>query len=134
MTKNIKYLSAKEIAIINLGIVGDRHRIKFPNKLEIVETIPKSDFFGKEMYDTIAKKAGILFIKLINLHCFDDGNKRTALISLDMFLDRNGFIINLSESELAEFAIRIAKTDERNLSYDEIYRYIEKNIIYKTFS
>ncbi|MFH1545893.1 MAG: type II toxin-antitoxin system death-on-curing family toxin, partial [Patescibacteria group bacterium] len=45
--------------------------------------------FGIDLYTTIWQKAAALFHSLVKNHGFVDGNKRTATISLETFLDLN---------------------------------------------
>ncbi|WP_048705404.1 type II toxin-antitoxin system death-on-curing family toxin [Companilactobacillus ginsenosidimutans] len=129
MTKKIKYLTPIEISKINLEITQDNFRIKYSDKLNTVAMQPRQDLFGHEMYDSIAKKAGILFIKIINLHCFDDGNKRTALLSLHRFLQINGYKFTASQQQQINLTINVAKTDDPSLDYNEVYLFIEDHIM-----
>ncbi|KAF4120005.1 death on curing protein [Geosmithia morbida] len=52
---------------------------------------------------TSTSLAGILGEKTILNHAFQDGNKRTAIVSTDMFLKINGFKLQDAPSEEDEF-------------------------------
>lgn len=51
-------------------------------------------------------------------HCFSDGNKRIALLSIDMFLDLNGHELTASEPEavIAMQALAAGDIDEASLA------------------
>ena len=50
-------------------------------------------------YDTIVHEAAALFESLLQTHPFIDGNKRTAFIAMELFLDLNGFELNASDED-----------------------------------
>jgi death-on-curing family protein len=53
-------------------------------------------------------------------HAFHNGNKRTALVSTVVFLDRHNRRVTASDDELFEFVVRVARHDgEFNGSADE---------------
>ena len=51
-------------------------------------------------------------------HCFSDGNKRIALVSIDVFLQLNGYELVASEVEAVDTIIQLAagKLDEASLA------------------
>jgi death on curing protein len=51
---------------------------------------PQQSMFGEDLYPDVPAKAAALFDALVSGHCFSDGNKRTALLSMIEFLARNG--------------------------------------------
>ncbi|HYF64564.1 MAG TPA: type II toxin-antitoxin system death-on-curing family toxin [Herpetosiphonaceae bacterium] len=51
---------------------------------------PQQSMFGEDLYPDVTAKAAALFDALVSGHCFSDGNKRTALLSMIEFLARNG--------------------------------------------
>lgn len=83
-------------------------------KLEASLSSPRQAFGGQEVYPTLEEKAAILFYSLIQNHCFPNGNKRISTATLLVFLYMNGHWLNASSAELAEWAIRIASSGEKN--------------------
>ena len=61
-----------------------------------------------EKYPTIELKAAALFHSLVGNHPFHNGNKRTALVSTVVYLDRNNRRITATDDELFEFVLRVA--------------------------
>ena len=53
-------------------------------------------------------------------HPFANGNKRTAVLALDLFFIANGYYLALSPDEMHDLAVRTAAYRERGLGHDEI--------------
>jgi death-on-curing protein len=51
-----------------------------------------------------------LYEAAINYHAFVDGNKRTAVASLGLFLYRNGHDLTVTDQELEDFTVGIASS------------------------
>ena len=77
-------------------------------------------FGDLEFYSSIFEKAAALFESLCRNHCFVDGNKRTAAISVAVFLKRNGFEIEIEE----RFVLKVA---EGKLDFEQIVEFFKKN-------
>ena len=57
----------------------------------LVEIVEFGILFGEEMYPTLESKAAIYLFNITENHVFSDGNKRTGLDSLILFLGLNGY-------------------------------------------
>lgn len=75
---------------------------------------PFSSFEGSDLYETIFDKAGQLCFGLIKNHPFIDGNKRTAVHALLVFLELNKIEISLTEDELYKVVIAVAENSMNN--------------------
>ncbi|MBN1591001.1 MAG: type II toxin-antitoxin system death-on-curing family toxin [Pirellulales bacterium] len=65
---------------------------------------------GKEQkYPSVEMSAAALAHALIHDHPFHNGNKRTALVALLVFLDENGLMLTCNEDELFKFVLKVAK-------------------------
>ena len=60
-------------------------------------------------YPSVEMASAALFHSLVLNHAFFNGNKRTALVSLIVFLDRNERVLAASERELFRFTLRVAQ-------------------------
>ncbi|MCK9240953.1 type II toxin-antitoxin system death-on-curing family toxin [Desulfocurvus sp.] len=110
--------SAEEVGSIHEFLVGkfldsgdpiSPPGIKNSGMLESATARPFQSAGGREIYETCFDKAAALFHSLINNHPFHNGNKRTALISLCVFLDRYGYWLDdCSDDDLYEFTKRVA--------------------------
>jgi len=65
-------------------------------------------FDGKDLYPAIEEKAGRQAYGIIRNHPFIDGNKRTGLFVMLVFLELNGVKLKLSQSELVWLGNRMA--------------------------
>ena len=62
---------------------------------------PQQSMFGEDLYPDVPAKAAALFDALVSGHCFSDGNKRTALLSMIEFLARNQALLRQKGVPLA---------------------------------
>lgn len=74
-------------------VSGDEFRD--PTLIDSAVHRPFQSYGGVEFYPGIYSKAGPLFHSLICNHPFRNGNKRTAVISVDAFLTANGIFLAL---------------------------------------
>ena len=58
-------------------------------------------------------------------HCFKDGNKRVALVAIDVFLALNGFELIASEEDAVLTILALAASD---INEAELADWIEKNV------
>ena len=67
---------------------------------------PKQTFDGKELYPDILTKAAVYLRSFALNHAFHNGNKRTALMVMLIFLEENGYKLVTNSEKL----IRLAKS------------------------
>ena len=108
----MRYLSAAEIVAIHdriientRGLLGvrDEHLLK-----SLVER-PRTSFSGDEQYKTMFEKAAALIEAIATYHVFLDCNKRTAIGAATVFLNSNGYDIELLIDESEEFILAVAQ-------------------------
>lgn len=133
----MKYLTEHEVKIIN-GIVikkyspGEDAGVKDPNALNVTIMQPKQVVFGKELYPTVFLKAAILFEMIVNKHCFYNGNKRTAIMALYVFLNLNGYVLKVENIELENMAVDLAtKRGKEKIETSELAQWIEQRVSLK---
>jgi len=81
---------------------------------------PFHTLFGEEAFPTLASKAAALFHALVCNHCFFNGNKRTAVVSLDIFLGMNNAIFVMASEDVYEMAKTTAKANEEGRPLSEV--------------
>lgn len=59
--------------------------------LDYLVDIIDGEIFGSPIYPTISNKAGVYLFNIISNHIFQDGNKRTGLESVLLFLRLNSY-------------------------------------------
>jgi death-on-curing family protein len=89
-------------------------------------------FDTQELYETLPEKAAALFHSLVCNHCFKNGNKRTALMALDMFMTVNDHCFLMSNGEAYEMAKRTATANLNRVHADDTLADIAVNV--RTFS
>ena len=65
---------------------------------------PFQTAFGEEVWPDICQKAAALFHSLACNHCFINGNKRTAVIALDIFLIFNDRLLTMNSDQVYAMA------------------------------
>jgi len=72
--------------------------------------------FGVDFYPSIPEKAACLFYGLIENHCFHNGNKRTAVLAIDLFFYANRHVLLLPNETIRRLAEDTASHVERGVS------------------
>lgn len=98
---------------------------RYPYALEQCVGAPFQTFRGP-LYKGLVAKGAILFYLMIKNHPFQNGNKRIAVMSLLIFLGKNGKWIHLSPQELYNLAKWVASSPAS--VREETVRAIEKEI------
>lgn len=104
--------------------IGGLHGIRDLGLLISITERPKISFGGREIYDTVFKKAAVYFESLVQYHVFVDGNKRTALGASARFLYENGFEFTAVNKAVEQFVMKIAG---KEVGIEEIVAWLEKN-------
>lgn len=65
---------------------------------------PKQTFDKKELYPDVLTKAAVYLRSFALNHCFHNGNKRTALMAMIIFLDLNGYDIIVPQRKMLSLA------------------------------
>lgn len=100
--------------------------VRDENLLASAVNTPFQTFMGKDLYPTIYDKAAQLCYGIANNHPFTDGNKRTALHSMYVYLIINGFDITATQQEVEDLIIDVAAGKMTNT---ELVQWLRKNTI-----
>lgn len=120
----MKYLKVEDIIRINAKLItktsqGELIGIKDASALDMAINQPKQIVFGEDLYPTIYDKAAILAINLAKRHPFQNANKRTALVSMLVFFNMNGYTTELGRQEAVQFILNITTSKQE---FDELKR------------
>lgn len=121
----VRHLSVKEVLRIHFRVIetyGGSHKVRDLGLLESALARPKSGFGDYEAYPDLFDKAAVLLHSLVKNHPFIDGNKRTALSVVTLFLKRNRFDLAQMGSEMVEFVVSVA---EGTTAEDEIAAWLK---------
>lgn len=109
-----------------------------PERLSSAVDRQTAGFAGKRKYTTVQEIGATLFYGIAMNHAFENGNKRTALVTLLVFLNRNKrIVVNTDESELFDLVAKTAahelpiSSPASNRSEDEV-RYLASWLREKT--
>lgn len=119
--KNIVFIPKKIILYFHeqlIQIYGGTPGIRDERMLDSALEQPKMTYGGKYLHHTIIKMAAAYGYHLCKNHPFVDGNKRIALVAMDVFLQRNGYEIIASEKETYRmmFELSCGKTSKEKLT------------------
>ena len=83
--------------------------VKSPNLVSSAVYRPQTSIGNDFKYPTVEMAAAALLHSVVQNHAFHNGNKRTALVAMLAFLDRNNVIATCSEDELFRFTLHVAQ-------------------------
>jgi len=104
----MRYLTAEEVLEINSLVMGGRRLLRDAGLLESAVARPQASAFGVDAYPDVVSKAAALLHSLVLNHAFVDGNKRTAVLAMVVFLDLNGYMVSWDQEEALAFVLRLA--------------------------
>ncbi|HZK27238.1 MAG TPA: type II toxin-antitoxin system death-on-curing family toxin [Thermoclostridium sp.] len=113
-------LSKEQIIKIHSMLIeqtGGSNGIRDEGLLDSALNAPFQTFDGEYIYKTIKAKAAKLGYSLVKNHPFIDGNKRTGILVMIIFLEINGLEITCSDEELIILGLGLAegKINDKNL-------------------
>jgi len=91
------------------------------NSLNMLVNLPQQTFCGVEIYSNIQLKSAVLFRSIIKKHVFINANKRTALMTLDIFLEMNGYRLCIGRKEGLEYTVAV---DTEDIELEDIARWV----------
>lgn len=92
----ILYLSTDQLIAMHETVLtetGGLAGVRSYHQLASVVGQVQQSLFGEDAYATLADKAAAYAFFLTMNHPFNDGNKRTAVVALDVFLDQHGHLL-----------------------------------------
>jgi death-on-curing protein len=118
------YLIKEELVNIHDAILsesGGTHGI-YEGLIDLCVESPQREVYGYEPHKTLLEKAAALMYNVNTLHPFVDGNKRTAYIATNVFLEFNGCTIVATNVEGVEISLKIANG---NMDVNDITSWLE---------
>jgi len=108
----MKYLTAEQVLFIHARLIeetGGEHGVLNLGLLQSAVARPQASFDGRDLYPGLFSKAAALLESLIGNHAFVDGNKRTSITAVGLFLRLNGYHLTASNQELEGFTLQCAQ-------------------------
>jgi death on curing protein len=94
------------------------------NLLHSASEQPYQECFGRELYPSLSAKAAYLFVHIAGGHIFSNGNKRTAVLCLDMFLLANAQYLTLTNDEVYRLACFVASSGEKGIKFERLLEFV----------
>lgn len=88
-------------------------------KLESAVNSPFQSAFNQDIHPYTLDKGAALFRSLNANHCFFNGNKRTAVMAMDLFFVANGYTLILSNEDMYGLAEKTSTYKIRNVSHEQ---------------
>lgn len=104
-----------------IEMTGGVDGVRDNSLLDSALNAPFQTFDGKELYPALLSKAAVMCRSIISNHPFVDGNKRTGIHVMLIFLELNGIEIQYTQDELIELGLGIASGQ---LSSDDILNWL----------
>jgi death-on-curing protein len=88
---------------------------------------PQAEFGGVEFYPDFVVKAAVLCSRLLRNHPLPDGNKRAAWVSLQEFIERNGYEWDPPGVDEAEAVVLAVASSE--ITEDELTEWLRPRVL-----
>ena len=127
-TQNIQ-LTLQDICELHTQLEGSfilSPGIRDKNLLASAVKTPFQTFMGNDLYPSIYDKAAQLCYGIANNHPFTEGNKRTALHSMYVYLIINGYDITATQQDVENLIINVAAGRMDNT---ELSKWLQENTI-----
>jgi len=121
----MKYLTVQDVLLLHqlaIDKFGGSHGLRDLGLLESAGGRPMATFDGSELYPDIYSKGAALVHSLLLNHQFVDGNKRTAMFSVMVFLELNGLEFTASQKEVVYAALWI---EHKQPEIEEIAKWLK---------
>jgi death-on-curing protein len=105
------FIPKKVIILLHEQLIdryGGTTGVRDENLLESAIEQPKTTFDGAFLHESLYDMAAAYGFHLCMNHPFLDGNKRIALVAMDVFLQKNGYEIIASEEETYEVMMKLS--------------------------
>ena len=109
----MRLLSSDDLINIHQVVIaetGGASGLRDPGMLQAIAAKPATSFGGEELYPDTSSQAAALYEAVVNYHVFIDGNKRTSIAALGLFLFQNGYELTATGQALEDFTIKIANS------------------------
>ncbi len=127
---DVRYLGLDDwlvIASMVLGIeAGVLAKVADLVSADMALNAPAAAFGGEEFYPDFKIKAGLLGYRLARHHALPDGNKRTALIAMVEFVERNSRAWTIVDEDQVFEMMVVAAAGE--ISETAFIRWVSENI------
>ncbi|KQW06449.1 hypothetical protein ASC66_08155 [Leifsonia sp. Root4] len=118
--KSVLTVTADEVLLIHQELERDFEAtddpispagVKSQSMLESAVSRQDAGYGSERKYTTVVSTAAALLHSLVQNHPFFNGNKRAALVSMLVMLDKNGMMLSSNQDELFRWMLQVAGHD-----------------------
>ena len=105
------FLSVENILAIHARMIaefGGAEGVADHGMLESAVAMPTAAFAGEFLHGSLPAMAAAYLFHICKSHPFTDGNKRTAVVAAEIFLNINGMQLDVSNEDLKRLCLGIA--------------------------
>ncbi|MCX6091064.1 MAG: type II toxin-antitoxin system death-on-curing family toxin [Candidatus Atribacteria bacterium] len=120
-------LSTENILSIHARMIkefGGMPGVANQGMLESAVAMPGAGFAGEFLHESLPAMAAAYLFHICKNHPFFDGNKRTAVVAAEIFLNINGMRLKVSNEELKGLCLGVAAGE---ISKSETVAFFEKH-------
>jgi death on curing protein len=124
-----QWLTSEHLEQLNRRIVeasGEPHGVLKPHQLASAPTRPRQLFHYDEVED-IAALAVRLMMAVVWAHPFEQGNKRTGFAAAEIFLEANGYLLDIPDYD--DIADEIIAASEDHVLEEDLVELFRRNLI-----
>jgi death-on-curing protein len=121
------FLSVENILSIHARMIaefGGAEGVVDHGMLESAVAMPTASFAGELLHESLPAMAAAYLFHICKNHPFIDGNKRTAVVAAEIFLNVNGLRLHVSNADLKRLCLGIASGD---ISKQEAVAFFERH-------
>ena len=110
---NVEYPTVVEVLLVHQRVIEETGGSLGVRSIELLESAvnrPRAGFGDQEFYPDLFSKAAALFESIILNHPFVDGNKRTATVTVEFFIEINGWKLAAIDQDFEDFAVHVAES------------------------
>jgi len=119
----VKYLTTNDVLYVHgrqIDLFGGASGIRDLGQLEAALFRPQTGY-----YNDLIEEAAALWESLSQNHPFVDGNKRTALSVMDVFLQINGYMLTCDDDDLWPFIIELHEIGD--FTFERLTAWLREN-------
>jgi len=105
-----------------LAAFGGQEGVRDLNLLESAIAQPRQVFGGQYLHEDLSAMAAAYLYHIVSDHPFLDGNKRAGTHAALVFLELNGYPLELSTDEVEQLVLRVAKGESSKEQVADFFR------------
>jgi len=121
------FLSLENILTIHARMIaefGGAEGVADRGMLESAVAMPTASFAGRFLHRSLPAMAAAYLFHICKNHPFLDGNKRTAVVAAEIFLNINGVQLDVSNEDLKQLCLGVAAGE---ISKEEAATFFERH-------